>query len=245
MGISDFTISGEDKLKRTFVLPRKILWSGDGTENGEQLLHTDVTQIYVWVPEVTLMSNVGGKKGAILLDFGCELVGGLELLVNRTSDVNGVRLHIRFGESVSEAMTTIGEKNATNNHAVRDMSVRVTTLSQQTFAYTGYRFVYIELEDSDSWVEFAAVRGVLMYRDIPYRGSFQSNDELLNQIYNVSAYTLHLNMQNMLWDGIKRDRLVWIGDIHPQMLALRSVFGDNDIIDDSLRFVAKTNPLPQ
>lgn len=246
MGIADFTVVGEDKLKRSYLLPKKVLWSGDGVTNSEWLLRTDVTQIYVGVPEVMSMSNVDGKKAAILLDFGSEFVGSLELLVSRNiSNNNGLKLHMRFGESVSEAMTPVSEKNATNNHAVRDMTVLVTGLSQQTYAYTGYRFVYLELAEENAWIDFAAIRGVFTYRDIPYRGTFKCNDELLNQIYDVSAYTVHVNMQTMLWDGIKRDRLVWIGDMHPEMLVIRSVFGDQEIVGDCLRFITKTNPLPK
>lgn len=246
MGISDLKISGEDKLKRTFILPKKIMWSGDGVTNSEQLLHPEATQVFVGRPKVTRLSNEAGKKGAILLDFGSELVGSLEVLVSGgISDTNGVKLRICFGESVSEAMSCVPKKNATNDHAVRDMSVLLIPWSQQTFAYTGYRFVYLELEDENAWVDFQAIQGVFIHRDIPYFGSFECDDTILSQIYDVCAYTVHVNMQNMLWDGIKRDRLVWIGDMYPEMLTIRSVFGDNDVIDDCLKFIAKTNPIPR
>lgn len=246
MSISDLRITGEDQLKRKFVLPKKILWAGDGVTNGEFLLNSNISQVYVGMPEVTTLSNQNGKKGALLLDFGSELVGSLEFIVSGgISNPQGVKLHIRFGESVSEAMTPISEKNATNAHAVRDMTVLLTAYSQQTFAYTGYRFVYMELEEEDARVDIGAVRGIFTCRDIPRIGTFECDNQLLNQIYDVCAYTVYVNMQNMLWDGIKRDRLVWIGDMHPEMLAIRSVFGDNDIVNDCLKFVAETNPLPQ
>lgn len=245
MSIADLCVSGEDKLKRTFLLPKKILWSGDGVQDREVLLETKLQQIYASVPKVTKLSTEGGKRGAILLDFGSELVGSLELLVNKASNLKGVRLKIRFGESVSEAMTPIDEKNATNDHATRDMTVLVTRWSQQNFGYTGYRFVYIELEDEDAWVDLAGVRGILTVRDIPYLGTFECDNKKLEQIYQVSAYTVYLCMQNMLWDGVKRDRLVWIGDTHPEMLAIRSVFGGNEIVDEALKFIPQTNPLPQ
>jgi len=245
MSIADLYVSGEDKLKRTFVLPKRILWSGDGAEDSTILLETKLQQIYASVPKVTKLTTEGGRRGAILLDFGSELVGSLELLVNKASNPKGVRLHMRFGESVSEAMTPIDENNATNDHATRDMSVLVTRWSQQAFGYTGYRFVYIELEDEETWVDIAGVRGILTLRDIPYLGAFECDNKRLEQIYQVSAYTVHLCMQNMLWDGVKRDRLVWIGDIHPEMLAIRSVFGRNEIVDEALKFIPETNPLPQ
>lgn len=43
------------------------------------------------------------------------------------------------------------------------------------------------------------------------------SDELLNKIWNTGAFTQHLNMQEFIWDGIKRERLVWITDMHPEL----------------------------
>jgi len=245
MSIQDLCIAGEDKLKRSFILPKRILWKGDGVDGEELLLESNLSQIYVGMPSPTKLSTEEGKKAAVLLDFGSELVGSLELLVSKASNPQGVNVRIRFGESASEAMTLITEKNATNDHATRDMSVLFTRWSQQTVGYTGYRFVYIEVEDQEAWIDIAAVRGIFTYRDIPYLGSFGCENKRLEQIYNVSAYTVHLCMQNMLWDGIKRDRLVWIGDTHPEMLAIRSVFGENEVVEEALTYISKTNRLPE
>ena len=246
MGLSDFNILGDDKRKRTYILPQKLLWQGTGVTNGESLMNARVSQIYPRVLENATLTNQNGKKGALLLDFGSELAGSLEILVSRniSDKENGVTMLVRFGESVSEAMTPLGNKHACNNHSTRDMTVLLTANSQQTIGDTGYRFAYLELLEENAYVDLAGVRAVLTYRDIPYLGSFSCDDPLLERIYNVSAYTVHLNMQNMLWDGIKRDRLVWIGDVHPEMLAIRTVFGANEIMDDSLRFIADAYPLP-
>ena len=47
-----------------------------------------------------------------------------------------------------------------------------------------------------------------------------------------------------VWDGVKRDRLVWIGDIHPEMLALTTLYGRVSAIERSLDFARKQTPLP-
>jgi len=89
-----------------------------------------------------------------------------------------------------------------------------------------------------------AVRGVLRYRDLPYLGSFESNDKRVNDIWQTGAYTVHLNMQNYLWDGVKRDRLVWVGDLHPEVMTIANVFGDYEVVKKSLDFARETSPLP-
>jgi hypothetical protein len=51
-------------------------------------------------------------------------------------------------------------------------------------------------------------------------------------------------MQNYLWDGIKRDRLVWVGDLHPEISTIHAVFGRNEVVSDSLDLIRDETPLP-
>ncbi|MBE0652251.1 MAG: alpha-L-rhamnosidase, partial [Bacteroidales bacterium] len=88
-------------------------------------------------------------------------------------------------------------------------------------------------------------RAISIYRDIPYLGSFTSNDERLNKIWETGAYTVHLNMQEFLWDGIKRDRLVWVGDLHPEVSTILSVFGYNEVVPKSLNLIKDITKLPE
>jgi alpha-L-rhamnosidase len=52
-------------------------------------------------------------------------------------------------------------------------------------------------------------------------------------------------MQDYLWDGIKRDRLVWIGDMHPETSTISAVFGNNEVVTKSLDLTRDITPLPQ
>ena len=213
--------------------------------DADKILNKKALQIGLHEPEVTVLQNdENGEHAAILLDFGTELHGGIRILSAFNGGERYPQVRITFGESVSETMSTIGEKNATNDHAVRDMVVTVPTLSDQEWGQTGFRFVRLELLSPSTTLQLKAVAAVFIYRELPYLGSFCCNDELLNQIYDTAAYTCHLNMQNLLWDGIKRDRLVWIGDMHPEMLTIRTVFGQQQLVEDSLTFVSDQTPLP-
>jgi hypothetical protein len=79
----------------------------------------------------------------------------------------------------------------------------------------------------------------------PEVGSFECDDEQVNEIWKTAAYTLRLCLQNgYIWDGVKRDRLVWIGDMHPEMLALTTLYGRVKEIERSLDFVKAQTPLP-
>src|SRR3546814_2915676 len=51
-------------------------------------------------------------------------------------------------------------------------------------------------------------------------------------------------MQDYLWEGIKRDRLVWVGDLHPEVATVNAVFGYNEVVPKSLDLARDVTPLP-
>lgn len=238
--------SKRDVRSREFILPGKIVWTNGQVENAETLLKEKSLQSSLLQNDVCMMKNEGGEKASILLDFGVELHGGLRIIAAREKTGIGTKVRIRFGESVSEAMSEIGgEANATNDHARRDMVVEIGRMSMNQIGETGFRFVRIDLEEPDAWLSLKSVNAVFVFKDVPYLGNFECSDPLLNRIWDVGAYTVHLNMQEYIWDGIKRDRLVWVGDMHPETSAIYAVFGDDDAIMTSLDYVREETPLPE
>lgn len=246
MFIDRINFKGEDTRRRRYILPRKILLTKGNVTDEEKLLKEKPLQIGLNEQEVTILENRGNQENSgLLLDFGFEFHGSLRLLCAWIEEANAVQVRLCFGESAAEALSHIGQKNATNDHSPRDITVCLSMLSDNEFAQTGYRFIYMELLTRDVKVQLKAAIGVFIYRDTPYKGSFECDDPLINRIYETAAYTCHLNMQNLLWDGIKRDRLVWIGDMHPEMLTIRSVFGETELIEQSLNFIKNQTPLPE
>lgn len=179
--------------------------------------------------------------GYVLLDFGRELQGGIDLTLGKSPDETKAKVRLVFGESVMEALSEIGVKNATNNHSPRDFVLPAPNMSHFKAGSTGFRFVKVQAVDTS--LELVGVQGVLEIRDIPYRGAFECSDPLLNEIWKTGAYTVHLNMQEYVWDGIKRDRLVWIGDMHPEVSTIRCVFGADDCVTRSLDLAREEAPI--
>ena len=237
----------QDPRVRRYVMPSRIVWhsGGDTIENPEALLEKRSGQVTLDASHPCVLRS-HATTGAILLDFGRELHGGVQIMAWHTKNNKPVRLRVRFGESVSEAMAELGgDQNATNDHAIRDQRLLVPWLGTAEVGNTGFRFVRIDLEDADSFLQLKALRAVLVYRDLEYTGSFRCNDERLNTIWQTGAYTVHLNMQDYLWDGIKRDRLVWIGDMHPETMSICAVFGAHAVVPKSLDLIRDETPLPK
>ena len=234
-----------DPRVRRYLTPKRVVLTQGNVTNPEAVLLERTNQITLDAGVRCTLRNVEGQpNAAILVDFGIEFPGSCRLMIwnvigrNQRADIL-----VRFGESVSEAMTPLFTKNAGNDHAIRDRVMNVGFLSSPETNESGYRFAYIELLEPNGLVEFKAIQGVFTYRDLEYKGSFDCSDPLLTKIWDTAAYTAHVNMQEYLWDGIKRDRLVWIGDMHTEINTILAVFGYDDIIAKSLDLVRDETPV--
>lgn len=258
----DTTLVRKDEMARAFVTPTRVLWTQGKVERAECLLLPNTGQSDIFSEGMCRLQNAEGQSAGIILDFGKELHGGLKLVLSSCTPLVTPQLRLRFGESVSEtcselstaksvaesgshANANLKANTATNDHAVRDMVITTPFYGQIEVGNSGFRFVRIDLLTPDMTVNLKEATAVLRYRDIPYLGSFRCSDERLNSIWQTGAYTVHLNMQEYIWDGVKRDRLIWLGDMHPETSTIAAVFGDNRSFYASLDLACRQWPLPQ
>ena len=224
--------------KDKYLMPCRVVTSAN-TDCADNLLIEKSMQVGFKSIDCTTIH----EGGYVLLDFGCEISGGIAITVRETNiqRPDYAKCRIVFGESVMEALSTLEVKNATNAHSPRDEIITVGNMGTTYFGRTGFRFVKIESVNGDITVK--TIRAETDIKDIEYKGSFKSSDELLNKIWQVGAHTVHLNMHDYIWDGVKRDRLVWMGDTNPEIATIKAVFGYDDCIPNSLDFV-KAEYLP-
>lgn len=229
-----------DPRVRRFHLPTRIVWQTEGEDaplDGASLLSSDIGQAPLESRPFCTIPQTERTSG-LLLDFGRELHGGVQIVVAQASR-NPVPVRIRFGESVSEAM---GEP--TSDHANHDFTFPLVPMGTQEVGNTGFRFVRLDFPAGVE-LHLVAVRAVSLMRPLDYLGSFECSDTRLNRIWQTGAYTVHLCMQDYVWDGIKRDRLVWIGDLHPETMVIASVFGQQGgIVPATLDYQRDRSPLP-
>ncbi|GAA4319992.1 alpha-L-rhamnosidase C-terminal domain-containing protein [Compostibacter hankyongensis] len=239
-----------DSLTHRYITPLRIIWqsdtSGTNIQHADRLLLPDNGQADLSNRNLCLLKNTGSEKAGILLDFGKELHGGIHITTGMMKVNKPVKVRIRFGESVSETMSDVSDTlhDATNDHAMRDFVVQLPWLGSLEMGNTGFRFVRIDLVDPDAELLLKNVTAVFTFRNLPYLGSFSCSDTLLNKIWMTGAYTVQLNMQDYLWDGIKRDRLVWVGDMGPEVATINTVFGYNGVVPKSLDLSRDVTPLP-
>ena len=234
-----------DERVRETLFPIRIVKQFGKVTNAEALLKEKPLQVNLREPDCTVLENTeNGESAGVLLDFGREINGAARIITFSAHSAKPASVHITYGESVAEALSEIGYKNATNDHSVRDTDVFLPSYSDMTFNETGFRFLLVRLKGKDTKLSLKAVTAVSVLRDIPSLGSFSCDNETLNKIYETAAYTCKLCLQNYIWDGIKRDRLVWVGDMHPEMLTVRTVFGNLPIMAETLDLARDTTPMP-
>ena len=224
-----------------YLTPTRVVLTKGLVSDSELFLKPYVGQVSTDEPDVVSFS----PGGSVLLDFGKEIQGGIQIVRSLSGDKAPARFRLCLGESVSEALSDVREEEstATNDHSVRDFEISVPWLGVAEYGNSGFRFARLDYLGDDDEIDIVAVRAISKYRDIPYLGSFRCSDERLSQIWQTGAYTVHLNMQDYLWDGIKRDRLVWIGDMHPEVMTVGTVFGNHEVVRKSLDYVRdKTEP---
>lgn len=133
--------------------------------------------------------------GGILYDFGKETFGHLNICGADSEK----KLGIFYGESREEALDT--------DHTYTIEWVKGK--SEYKLAQRAFRYIYIK-----NSVPHMTVTADFEYLPLKRQGSFRCDNETFNKIWDICAYTFHLNCREGFLDGIKRDRWIWGGDAY-------------------------------
>lgn len=90
-----------------------------------------------------------------------------------------------------------------------------------------------------------AISAKYEYLPLEYRGKFNSSDKQLCDIWNIAAYTFHLNSREFFLDGIKRDRWIWSGDAYQSYYVNRCLFMDKEICQRTIWGLRGKDPIEQ
>ncbi len=179
---------------------------------------------------VTVSQKGVGAPSALTLDFGKEISGRIHLVSSWNSPIT---IGTSYGESAEEAF----------DHPY--LGVRQMTVPPREDAYgpkSAFRYVRLIFPPDvhSTWLKIDA-QGITY--PVEYKGSFESSDPMLNRIWETGAYTAHLCMQEGIWDGVKRDRGRWMGDLDVTGRVISSVFADRALMEPTLAAVIGESPV--
>lgn len=164
----------------------------------------------------------GGAPAAIVLDFG-KVVGGTPYITVSNPTAASVTVRISTSEALPFLTTSSGA--FTNDHGAQ-INFTVRAAQRYTGALRGgFRFAAIELRTAGTVQLSAAGVSFKAFRAGPdlYQGWFLSSDDQLNRMWYSGAYTTQMDMvpagvascftRPVIFDGAKRDRAIWSGDL--------------------------------
>ena len=177
---------------------------------------------------------------ALLLDFGQTQHGQFAV---RSASASPIEVIVQLGESAGEAI---------NEPFLGPQRLLVPARGEAKVQPTAFRYALVYFIATDGKAGKAAIESCVclpIFHPVTWLGSFECSDPLLNRIWQVGAYTTHLCMQDEIWDGAKRDRIAWMGDLLVQAQVARCVFAEQGLVRKSMeRLYADTlqgQPSPQ
>ena len=183
------------------------------------------------------------KNDGELIDFGKETFGFMQLIgLQGTGTV-----HIYYGESPEEALDIKNcetlDRIKVNGNIVTDEALDRTSKLEDTYTLgnsKAFRYAYIT---RDAGVALKDVSMLYEYKPETKKGSFKCNDDEVNAMWEVGAYTMQLTPREFFIDGIKRDRWVWSGDAIQSYLMNYYLFFDAETVKSNIWLLRGKDPV--
>lgn len=167
-------------------------------------------EIFPFEYERVLPKNITKENDGILYEFEKELFGFL--YINNVSKTD--KISVSYGESKEEALDSdfsIVSEDITGSESYK--------LRQRAF-----RYIFIKgCTNPEVYADYE-------YLPLEYKGSFKCDNEDINKIRDMCAYTLHLTTREVQLEAIKRDRWLWGGDAYQAYKFSNYLFFDKEII---------------
>ena len=167
----------------------------------------DDPRVFPFAYETRHAVKVTKTPEGTLYDFGREMYGIVRFDAKATDEIRVV-----YGESREEATDPT------------EALVRETVSGKEHYDLAARAFRYVCVSSTGD----APANLVADYEYLPLedKASFSCNRRDVAKIWDVCAYTLHLNSREFFLDGIKRDRWCWSGDAYQSYKANNYLYFD-------------------
>ena len=154
--------------------------------------------------------------GGILYDYGKESFGPVTIESTDCDD----EIQLIYGESRPEALSY--------EHAIIRETLKGSYDPKRPTR--AYRYIYVKSKKGNP----VSIKAEYEYLPLTDRASFSCDDEMISKIWDVCAYTFHLNSREAFFDGIKRDRWIWGGDAYQSFMVDWYLYFDKNIVQRTL-----------
>ncbi len=165
------------------------------------------------------------EKG-VLYDFGKEISARLRLKGCK----KGTKFECYYGESLEEV----------SDEAHCEQLDRFTALNEteETPINKAFRYLFVKAD-----CPYKEINVLSETSEVKNKGFFESDDDTLNKIYEVSVHTLDLCKGDFFLDGAKRDRWAWSGDAYQSFLVNYYSFCDDETVKRTITALKGKEPI--
>lgn len=178
------------------------------------------------------------RDDSLIIDFGDHYVGQFKINIQHVGSPQDapLALHLKFAEVPAEFSYHAANYNGWLSKSwIQEETIHIDQLPVELRLPRRYAFRYVQLKVIDTSPKWQAVfsnpeiTAISSVSD-DNMPSVNLKDPELQKIYQVSVKTLHDCMQEVFEDGPKRDRRLWLGDLHLQALANYATYQNNDLV---------------
>lgn len=193
----------------------------------EYLSENDNPEIFKFAYEDIFPVSRRLTERGVLLDYGKETFGPVTV---KNADPDAV-YRLCYGESEEEAQNDI--------YAI----IQRTLTGASEYSLDGRAFRYLHLTGDGA--DKLTVSAQYEYLPLTDRASFSCDNPEIKRIWDICAYTFHLNSREFFLDGIKRDRWVWSGDAYQSYMANNYLYFDPEITKRTITALLGKPPYEQ
>ena len=160
---------------------------------------------------------------AIVLDFGRVITARAKISLKGTA---GSTIDIGYAERLIDGNFNISmECEFADRYIMKDGEQIFESFSWKSFRYLKIRFL-----SCFEPVTIDSIQAVITTYPYEEKGTFNSDDELLNSVFKISRYTIQLCSNEFLMDTPWREQAQWLGDVALVTVpAIYSCFGDTKL----------------
>lgn len=177
--------------------------------------------------------------GSYVVDLGKEIIGSIRLSIDSPKQQT---ITLLYGEE-KNADGTVKSQMRTGNVYEEQWTLKK---GEQTLEGIGMKcFRYIQIKNSPAAIAASQITGLTIRQAFDdSQSSFSSSNQMLNDIYEMTKYTVKTAAQNQYVDSQSRERKSYEGDVLVQMMSSFSFLDDYSLPRHSLDYVVNNSTWP-
>ncbi len=198
-----------------FLTREKLAKAGDLIENPAGLLYDNA--------EVTVVHPSSDGDVELVLDLGEQNIGYYDLELIAEADVEIDIYGVEYIAPDGTIQHTWGNRNGLR-YITREGVNRFTSFKRRSG-----RYIFVTLRNQHAPVRIRKLQLIESTYPVNTKGTFRCSDETLTRIWDISARTLKLCMEDTFTDCPLYEQTLWVGDARNESVFAYPVFGATDI----------------